>query len=115
MDCREALRVGIHGGARNLGRDDIGQIAPGFAADLAGWKTEGNIGFSGAGRQATHVESACSAWSSWYRLMQLQLRGLACCFSAHTGLLSKKPITEHSIMPGTEQSEAPTLTFCWCV
>ena len=50
MSCREALRIAIQGGARNLGRqDDIGQIAPGFAADIVGWRVDGNIGFSGAG------------------------------------------------------------------
>ncbi len=32
--------MAIHGGAKNLGRDDIGQIAPGFAADFVGFKTD---------------------------------------------------------------------------
>lgn len=35
MTVRDALRVATRGSARVLGRDDIGQIAPGMAADLA--------------------------------------------------------------------------------
>jgi 8-oxoguanine deaminase len=36
ITAREVLRLGTRGGAEVLGRDDIGYLAPGMAADLAG-------------------------------------------------------------------------------
>jgi 8-oxoguanine deaminase len=47
MTIKEGFDVAVKGGARILGRDDIGEIAPGFAADFVGWRTD-TIGFSGA-------------------------------------------------------------------
>jgi cytosine/adenosine deaminase-related metal-dependent hydrolase len=41
LTVREALRIGTRGGADVLGRDDIGQLAPGKRADLAVWRTDG--------------------------------------------------------------------------
>jgi cytosine/adenosine deaminase-related metal-dependent hydrolase len=47
LTARGALELGTLGGARVLGRDDIGQIAVGKAADLAVFDL-GHMGFAGA-------------------------------------------------------------------
>ncbi len=41
LSAREALRVATVGGAHVLGRDDIGQLAPGKAADFIGFRLDG--------------------------------------------------------------------------
>jgi 8-oxoguanine deaminase len=40
MTVREALRLGTRGSAAVLGRDDIGELAPGKRADFAVWRTD---------------------------------------------------------------------------
>jgi cytosine/adenosine deaminase-related metal-dependent hydrolase len=47
LTARQSLAVATRGGAAVLGRDDIGQLAPGFAADIAAFDCRG-VDFAGA-------------------------------------------------------------------
>jgi cytosine/adenosine deaminase-related metal-dependent hydrolase len=73
MSARDALWLATRGGARVLGRDDIGQIAPGMAADLAIYDL-GAIGFAGG---AVHDPVAallfCSSASARYTIVNGQV------------------------------------------
>jgi len=60
LSAREALRVATRGGASVLGRDDIGQIAVGMAADFVGYRLD-QVGFAGARHDAVAALAFCQS------------------------------------------------------
>jgi 8-oxoguanine deaminase len=68
MTARQALEIGTLGGARVLGRDDIGALSVGMAADLAVFDLN-TIAFAGAQRDPVAALAFCAPISAAYTIV----------------------------------------------
>ena len=64
MSAREALEVGVLGGAKILGRTDIGVLGPGMAADFVAFRVDG-IEHAGAQSDPVAALITCSPVRAW--------------------------------------------------
>ena len=64
MSAREALEVGILGGAKILGRDDIGSLVPGKVADFVAFRVDG-IEHAGAQSDPVAALVTCTPVRAW--------------------------------------------------
>lgn len=59
MSAYEALEIATRGGAMVLGRDDVGVLAPGMAADFVGWRLDA-LDYAGAQHDALAALLFCA-------------------------------------------------------
>lgn len=84
LSAREALRMATRGGAALLGRDDIGQVAPGMAADLVAVRLD-QLGLAGAERDPLAALVLCGPFRvdwSWINGVPVIERGAFLRFDA---------------------------------
>jgi len=69
LSARDALRLATRGGASVLGRDDIGSIAPGMAADLALFRIDTLAMAGGAVHDPIAVLMFCASPQAEYTIV----------------------------------------------
>lgn len=72
FDAREALELATLGGASVLGRDDIGSLQPGMAADLVAYRVD-DIHHAGAGSDPVAALLTCAPASAWFSVINGQI------------------------------------------
>lgn len=91
LSAEEALWVATRGGAEVLGRDDIGQLAPGKAADIIGLRLE-KLAYAGA---AVHDAQAATVFCAPEHVDLSIVNGATVVDQGHLVTLDLPPTIEH--------------------
>jgi cytosine/adenosine deaminase-related metal-dependent hydrolase len=68
FSARAALELATRGGAALLGRDDIGHLAPGMAADIVGYRVD-DLGHAGAVGDRVASLLTCAPANAWFSVI----------------------------------------------